>query len=223
MNDKKVDLRPFKVKSYKGGDLEGYWTPSIKLDGVMALKTPQGWFSRTGKPLYNLPIMFDNGVYEVYLGSFEHSLSAIKTYNGIAITHQDIYKLYPEVEERILLPTLLDPTEKQIMLLFKEYHVLRGHEGIVLYQGDKVLRVKNKDTIDLEVIGWEEGKGKYAGKLGAVTTRMCKVGTGFTDEQRDWWDAKFMIGKVIEVAYMEQTEVGSLRHPRFIRLRPDKE
>jgi DNA ligase-1 len=85
----------------------------------------------------------------------------------------------------------------------------------------------------LEVIGFEEGTGKNAGKLGALVcegvdngkTIKVNVGSGFSDEQReDFWQASSLVmGTIAEVLAdaVTQNQDGSysLRFPRFVRFR----
>jgi len=98
----------------------------------------------------------------------------------------------------------------------------RGAEGLILRQGDKWLKVKPTITYDLVVTGYQPGTGKHTGRMGALITDMCKVGTGFKDVERDKFTAEYIVGKIIEVKGMGVTEAGKLRHPRFVRLRLDK-
>jgi DNA ligase-1 len=88
-------------------------------------------------------------------------------------------------------------------------------------------------TVDLEVIGLEEGKDKYEGMLGALICRgfdgnkeiFVNVGSGLTDEERiQYWSNKTqIIGKIAEIKCdaITQNQEGtySLRFPRFVRLR----
>jgi DNA ligase-1 len=96
------------------------------------------------------------------------------------------------------------------------------------------LKMKAEETIDLTITGAFEGKGKYEGMLGGVIVDHKGVQvrvSGFSDEQRkELWascsdprDDNYPIGRMIEVEYHEETPDGSLRHPRFVRFRPDKE
>lgn len=82
-------------------------------------------------------------------------------------------------------------------------------------------------TIDLVVSGTLDGKGKHLGLLGSLKlstscgTPVGKVGTGLTDLER-CLDPEQIVGKVVEVAYDRVDSKGSLRFPRFVRVRDDK-
>ena len=67
-----------KLKTYKFDKTLTNCKVSLKIDGVQAIRENDGWLSRQGKPLYNLPDMPD-GTYEVFLGSWEASVSAART------------------------------------------------------------------------------------------------------------------------------------------------
>jgi ATP-dependent DNA ligase len=75
----------------------------------------------------------------------------------------------------------------------------------------------------------ELGTGKNANRLGNFIVDVdgvkVNVGEGITDKQRDefWQNKNKLIGKIIEVKFQEKTPDGSLRFPRFVRHRMDKE
>lgn len=90
------------------------------------------------------------------------------------------------------------------------------------------MKLKAINTVDVRVKDIEEGQGKYAGTLGFLVFKYKgKIVTcgGMTDAQRDdWWrHPKKIVGRMIEVKYNGETETGSLRFPRFGKLRPDKD
>jgi DNA ligase-1 len=116
---------------------------------------------------------------------------------------------------------------------------LRGGEGIVLneinapYQPGKrnvsMIKIKKILSYDLEVIGIDEGTGKYKGMVGAIRVRYKdgKVVTvsGMTDSQRKaWWKNPYeIIGKIVQIDAMTESSKGLLREPRFKGIRYDKE
>ena len=96
------------------------------------------------------------------------------------------------------------------------------------------LKLKRLRSASLAVVGWEEGEGHRAGRVGALklaavdgedVVLVGKVGTGFTDADL----ATFMddyISKdryfVVEVEYQSFTRGGRLRFPSFKGIRHDK-
>lgn len=81
-------------------------------------------------------------------------------------------------------------------------------------------------TEEFTVIGMIEGKGKFSGMLGALTVDVdgvsVDIGSGFTDEQRDWlWNSCDPVGSLVEIKYQEKTKDGSLRFPVFLKFRND--
>jgi DNA ligase-1 len=120
-----------------------------------------------------------------------------------------------------------------------------GYDGLILrdphagYQrglarNGEIVKVKPSLTLDLRVVGIEEGLGKHAGRLGSVTVEyrgvQTRVGTGFTDGDRiAYWpvaellgDHLDIIGKIVEIEAMGLTDAGALREPRFKGVRFDK-
>jgi hypothetical protein len=128
---------------------------------------------------------------------------------------------------------------------FEEYLTL-GLEGIILKDGSGVWEDKRSKTqikfkgeldCDLEIIGFEEGTGKYAGKLGALQLASrqgdpevltVSVGSGFSDSDRDnlWLDRDDLIGKIVAVKYNQKIRnkkgENSLFLPIFLEIRSDK-
>lgn len=120
--------------------------------------------------------------------------------------------------------------------------VEKGGEGIMLrdpemcYECAKrsngLLKYKKLQTMDLRIIGWNEGKGKYEGCIGSF---QCETDdhtvytnvAGISDEIRQS-DPNQFIGKLVEVAYFDTSKSKnnktlSLRFPRIIRFRDDKD
>lgn len=125
-----------------------------------------------------------------------------------------------------------------------------GAEGVILNNGDAtyqhkrtadLIKVKNTYTMDMLVVDWEYGTGKYDGMVGALHCEAiadnkyiaAKVGSGLSDEQRELWamDPSLIVGKIIEVGYFSMsqnanlngTKYYSLRFPRLKQVRYDKE
>ena len=105
-------------------------------------------------------------------------------------------------------------------------------EGWVLkrYHYVKWYKLKRRRTIDLVVMGFTPGKGKYEGKIGSVRCgafdqfgklqEICLC-SGMTDEERDLFSEKDL-GRTCEVQFQEVASLGRLRHPIFVRWRDDE-
>jgi DNA ligase-1 len=141
-----------------------------------------------------------------------------------------------------LLPILYRGSDTSEITRILEEEVSNGEEGIMINICDApyefkrtngLLKVKKMQTMDLEIIGFEEGEGRLAGKLGAVLVRykngnVVKVGSGFSDDLRVtiWANQSDYLGNICEVQYFEETTNAdggeSLRFPIFKDFRPDK-
>ena len=111
--------------------------------------------------------------------------------------------------------------------------VAGGGEGIMLrapkskYTVGKrsrlLLKVKEFHDAEAEVVAHVPGRGKHAGRLGALRVRCpttgveFKVGTGLNDAQRA---APPSVGALITYRYQERTRSGAPRFPVFMRVRP---
>lgn len=212
-----------KFKAYKEGDLIGDLLLTKKIDGVRARFTPQGAVSRANKPLYNLSQFKLSGEYEVYRTNWETSVSLVKTQSPTDITLDDLYSLDP-VDSRLVVGDYPILTEKDIKDALKEA-LKNNYEGLVIFDRSTNIhwKVKPIETYDVVVTGVQPGTGKHAGRLGAALTNKGKVGTGFSDLDREtFWKDPTFIGSVIECSCMQLTKNGKMRHARFLRRRFDK-
>lgn len=129
-----------------------------------------------------------------------------------------------------------------IMRRFAEASVEQGYEGIMIKDIDAPYQCKRTDSwmkwkpvisVDLEIVGFEEGTGRNAGRLGAIICEgddngrrvRVNVGSGFSDSNRDeYWSSRTeLLGHLVEVQAdaVTQNQDGSysLRFPRFLRFR----
>lgn len=230
-----------KATSWNGKDLKGTWEFTLKIDGVRAFFTRErGWFSRNGKPLYNIPTVYrGDGPMEgceVYCSkpgrsSKENYKATIKCVRAKTkarpIRTAELYSLGP-LDHRLVLQAITSPNAGFIRATLASV-VAQGYEGLVLREvGGKGrwLKVKPTETYDVRVTDIIEGTGKHKGRMGALMTEMGKVGTGFSDEERkEWWGFRRSHASkwpLIEVSCMQLTPAGKFRHPRFERIRYDK-
>jgi DNA ligase-1 len=137
----------------------------------------------------------------------------------------------------------LDTTEgHDIMRRYAEDAVAGGFEGIMIkdlgapYECKRTtfwMKWKPTITVDLNIVGFEEGTGRNSGRLGAIICEgddngrriNVNVGSGLSDADRDeYWSARDqLLGDVVEIeadaVTQNQDGTYSLRFPRFVRFR----
>ena len=137
-------------------------------------------------------------------------------------------------------------SDRQAMEKKLESIVAKGGEGLMGRRTDSpyiwkrsrnstqyLFKIKPFKTIDLQIVDFYPGEGKYEGMMGGVIVsykgNTVRVGSGWNDAQRKqmWKNKKKYIGKYVEVKYLHESENKdgdkSLNLPTVIRLRPDKD
>jgi DNA ligase-1 len=155
-------------------------------------------------------------------------------------------ELFESIKSLRLMPGMnvdLDTAEgHDVMRRFAKDAVEAGYEGIMIKDIDAPYECKRSSfwmkwkpviTVDLNIVGFEEGTGRNKARLGAIIcegvdnerTVRVNVGSGFSDLDRDryWSERNQLLGHVVEVAAdaVTQNQDGtySLRFPRFVRFR----
>ena len=138
----------------------------------------------------------------------------------------------PHIE---LLPVLYCGNDTSEVTKWLDKVVSEGGEGVMINLQDStykftrcwdIMKVKKFNSLDLEVVGMEEGSGRLAGTLGAIHVRykggnIVKVGSGFSDEERKlyWSQPDLLIGRIVEIKYFSESEDSngnySLRFPTW--------
>jgi DNA ligase-1 len=137
----------------------------------------------------------------------------------------------------------LDTGEGQdVMHRFAADAVAQGYEGIMIkdlgapYECRRSsfwMKWKPTITVDLTIVGFEEGTGRNQGRLGAMICEgedagrriRVNVGSGLSDQDReDYWNNRGnLVDHVVEIqadaVTQNQDGTYSLRFPRFVRFR----
>jgi DNA ligase-1 len=137
----------------------------------------------------------------------------------------------------------LDTAEgHDIMNRYAQDCIAEGFEGIMIKSMDAPYLCKRTDswmkwkptiTVDLSIVGFEEGTGRNLGRVGAIICEgddngrhiRVNVGSGLSDSNRDeyWHSRASLVGHLVEVQAdaVTQNQDGSysLRFPRFLRFR----
>ena len=149
--------------------------------------------------------------------------------------------LHPNQVGRIqIAPITIVNSMEEAQTLYQQ-KLLEGEEGLVLkdpkgqWEDKRVkhqVKMKAELEADLVVVGYTEGTGKYAGKIGSLLVETedgevkTSVGTGLNDEERSLDPSEFM-GKIVAVKYNavitdKKTGAKSLFLPVFVEIREDK-
>lgn len=110
--------------------------------------------------------------------------------------------------------------------------VREGGEGLMLHRGDipyraerndDLLKVKTHEDAEARVTGYEAGRGKHLGRMGALVVETpqglrFRIGSGFTDEQRKYPPP---VGTWITYRFRGQYGSGQPRFATFLRVRTD--
>lgn len=153
-------------------------------------------------------------------GVFDERLIALKAL--IASIEQNWVQAVPQqrVATDAALQSLLQRT------------VRAGGEGLMLHKGgslyrsgrsDDLIKLKTHDDAEALVVGHLPGKGKHAGRLGALLVEMptgqrFKLGAGLTDADRDQPPP---LGSWVTYRYRGTHDGGLPRFASFVRVRLD--
>jgi DNA ligase-1 len=131
----------------------------------------------------------------------------------------------------VAVPQLRATTDEELQALLDKT-VGMGGEGLMLHRGGSLYRaerstdlvkVKPFEEADARVVSHVPGRGKHAGRLGAIWVetedgKRFKLGSGFSDAEREKPPA---IGSWVSYRYNGTNPSGLPRFARFLRERPD--
>lgn len=153
-------------------------------------------------------------------GTFDERLNVLRT----LIPALDMPWVQAVEQRRITDQKTLDTLLRTI--------VHAGGEGLMLHRGeslyraernDDLLKLKPYDDAEARVIGYQQGKGKHAGRVGALMVetpegKRFKLGTGLSDAQRT---SPPPLGTWVTYRYIGFNNSGIPRFATFLRVRAD--
>jgi DNA ligase-1 len=160
------------------------------------------------------------------------SQSCIKPY----VERRAMLESFPKMQHIEVLPVLYVGDDTSKITEWLDKITTEGGEGCMLnslwapYVWGRtwnLQKCKKFQSLDLLVVGYEEGSGRLAGTLGAIHVRykdgnIVKVGSGFSDEERKlyWEQPDLLMNKIVEVKYFESSRnadgTESLRFPTWV-------
>ena len=192
----------------------------------------------------------DGMVYHIFdiipLEDFERGFWNAQQHKRLDILNRAMQPLQEQTDCLRIMPGLevdLDTGEgHDIMDRFAQDAVTAGYEGIMIKSVDAPYECKRTSfwmkwkptiTVDLEIVGFEQGTGRNQKRLGAIICEgddngrniRVNVGSGLSDSDRDdFWTARDdLLGRLVEIQAdaVTQNQDGSysLRFPRFVRFR----
>ena len=237
------------VRACKGVDQGRSLVDGFVLDGEVIGNTFQELMRQARR---KSDVQADDSVFNIFdiipLAAFRHGHWNAQLRKRIALLDA-MRPIIDTMENVELLPHImvdLDTAAGRDQLdRYAKDNVNAGFEGIMIKELEAPYICKRSTdwmkwkptlTVDLEVVGVEEGTGRNLGRLGALVCHgvddgkeiTVNVGSGFSDDDRDnyWNDRNLVIGRTAEVLcdVITQNRDGtySLRFPRFVRFRDDK-
>jgi len=206
---------------------------SVSLDGEIISKSFKQLQQRMGRKSENLNT--DNDIKFITFDIIE--------LNGKNLKDKNLnYRLEKLSKLNILTSETFIHFNKFELITYYEKCIENKEEGVVVKDFDSIWsndrkgwwKIKSTDNLDLMIteVSLGEGKNKDVISRLYVTSKDGRlaswVGSGLTDKDRLYFtkNKDNVIGSIIEIKYNEiiESKEGklSLRHPRFIRLREDK-
>ena len=173
---------------------------------------------------------FENGESKLkYKARREQILNPLTTaISRLNTDNLEVVSIIYEGSDKSVIQPLLDKADKD------------GWEGLMLNKDTKwknkrnngILKVKSFKHADIRCTDIAEGDGKYKGTLGLIKCDYkgyeLGVGSGFTDEQRNyyWNNPNEIIGKIVQIKFKGETKNKnggiSVQFPIFEIVRNDK-
>lgn len=214
--------------------LRGVLPANTALDGELI--SPTGWNGVQG-------VMTRGGVAPHVPGALDAALTFV-CFDVLEINGNDVRSLPHENRRQVLemiqwpantyLAPTGDPTEAAHLQMLD-----RGMEGSVIKRKDSTytsgtrstswVKLKAIATEDCTIVGFEEGKNGRSGEVGAIVVELPSgvqtTASGMTDKVRADMLANpdNYVGKTVEIAHNGVLASGKVRHPRFKRMRDDRD
>lgn len=183
-------------------------------------------------------LKYDEFINQKCLYTYEERLMSLKLIDAYFVKQEIKDDKNALVNVKIIPTICFEDGDIQGLVKLLDFYREKGAEGLMVNLADapyefkrskNILKVKVMQTMDLRIVGFEEGTGRNKGRLGALLVdykgNTVGVGSGFTDFDRTfiWKNQHLYFGRVAEIQYFEITKnkegIESLRFPVFKTLR----
>ncbi|MBY0342202.1 MAG: DNA ligase [Rhodocyclaceae bacterium] len=242
-----VDLSAYWV-SEKYDGVRGYWDGERLLTrGGEPIAAPDWFTSSLPKTALDGELWAGHGKFQETVSTIRQQTPDDQAWRRIRYMVFDLPGETGSFDERLarlrmLVPQLDLPwvqvVEQRKLADHKALHALlhetvrKGGEGLMLHRGaslyraersEDLLKLKLRDDAEARVVGHQPGKGKHAGRMGALLVEMpdgkrFKLGSGLSDEQRN---SPPPLGSWVTYSYNGLNKSGIPRFARFVRVRSD--
>lgn len=146
-------------------------------------------------------------------GDFSQRAEHLKTFAGGVVAPVEQQRLSTNAELHARLKQVVDAGGEGLMLHRADAPLASGRTELLL-------KLKPQADAEAVVVGHEPGKGRLAGRLGALEVKTpegvrFRLGTGFSDEQRR---NPPPIGATVTYRYRDVTPAGKPRFASFLRV-----
>lgn len=152
------------------------------------------------------------------------------------ILFEERIEMIKTLESNIVIPVSHTKIESNFHFMEIHNHFVKiMAEGTMIrapqspYEGKRskyLLKHKNFQDTDAIVYGYQEGTGRLKGKLGSLLVYLkdnpqikTKIGSGFTDQEREYYEQKYPEGTIISIKYNDKSLKGVPRFPVYAGIR----
>lgn len=231
------------VMSEKLDGIRGYWDGKVLYTRQQKILTPPHYF------LKNFPPFAIDGELFTQRNDFANIASIVKSkkdqgWQGMKLyvfdvpdSEGDLFQRLEVLEAylkenpapHIAIIPQIKIASREVLTAFYQDIIENQGEGVVVRnpnapyerkRSSQILKIKPVEDEECQVVAHHEGKGKYQGRLGAITCEnkrgKFKIGSGFKDKDRQ--DPP-PIGSIITYRYRGLTKSGLPRFATFYRLK----